>query len=375
MRIMMVTTLYSPWVGGLEILVQQLTRELSQRGHDLLVVTSHGEEAESGPGAVDGTPVLRVPVHRAIEQGDPANLFRVRRDLARAAGSFAPDLVHAHDAGPVLWWYLRTPRRVPLVVTQHNVRAHYEDSLDLVTTMLTEADWVTGVSQDVVDDVVATAPEAAAKSSVIRNGIDPPLTTFSPVPVDPPRLACIGRLVPQKGFDLAVDAVAALAPRHPTLRLTGAGDGPERDHLFDRAAELGVASRVEFLGTVSRPEVGRLIERTTAVVMPSRYEGLPLVAIEAAWAARPIVATRAPGLGQAVVDGETALVVEPDADALAHGIERILADPFLARRLGAGARALAEREYSIAACADAYESLYVRLVGGETPAARYDPVL
>jgi len=86
-----------------------------------------------------------------------------------------------------------------------------------------------------------------------------------------------------------------------------------------------------------------------------------------------VVATRAPGLDQAVVDGETALVVEPGGDALAFGIERLVTDPTLAQRLGTGARAFAEREYSLAQCVDAYEALYEHLLLGGAEADGYHP--
>ncbi len=127
---------------------------------------------------------------------------------------------------PSGWLYLRAARRTqrPIVVTLHNVMTHQlQGSLDLLETLLLRADWVTGVSQDVVNDTLRFAPAVAAKASVIRNGIAPPIATVTPVPFDPPRLTCIGRLVPQKGFDRGINAFASLAPRFPDLRLTIAG--------------------------------------------------------------------------------------------------------------------------------------------------------
>lgn len=367
---MMVTPLYIPWVGGLEHLVRQLNVALLERGHELLVATSHGNETTGGWDEVDGVPVLRLSAHDALARRDTALLFEVQRNLTHATRDFAPDVVHSHDAGPVLWMYLRSARRTPrpLVITLHNVMTHhFVGSFELLGSLLARADWVTGVSQDVVDDARAYAPAIGARTSVIRNGISPPAREVTPVPVDPPRLACIGRLVPQKGFDRAIDAFATVAPRHPTLRMAVAGDGPERGRLAERAAERGVADRIDFLGVLDPAGIARLLDASTAVVMPSRFEGLPLVALEAAWAGRPVVATRAPGLDQAVVHDETALVVEPERDALADAIERIVTDPALVHRLGRGAHALAEREFSMAACADAYEALYRQVHTGREP--------
>ena len=364
MRVLAVTPLYIPWIGGLEIFVRQLVAELRPRGHDFMVVTSHGPEAESGFDEVDGVPVLRVPVHDVLANRDAAALFRVQHELAHATRDFDPDLVHSHDAGPVLWLYRRATRRDvrPLLVTLHNViRGRFTQTLDARAEMLGHADFVTGVSRDVIDDALAYAPSIAGKFAVVLNGVPPTVETTTPVPTDPPRLVCISRLVHEKGIDRAIEAFSRIAPTHPAVRLVIAGDGPERPTLVALASELGVADRVDFLGFVDRPRVARLLEQATAVVMPSRFEGLPLVALEAAWSARPVVAMRAPGLECAVIDGETALVVDAEPEALARGLARLLADTDLAQRLGTGGRARAEREYSIDACAEAYDTIYRRV--------------
>jgi glycosyltransferase involved in cell wall biosynthesis len=307
---------------------------------------------------------LRVPVHDVLTRRDAAALFRVQHDLARATADFDPDLVHSHDAGPVLWLHRRSTRRDlrPVLITLHNVmRGRITETLDVRAELLGQAAFVTGVSQDVIDDALTYAPSIVDKSAVVPNGIQPTAEVTTPVPTEPPRLVCIGRLVEQKGFDRALAAFARVASEHTDVRLTIAGDGPERAQLVGLASDLGIADRVDFLGIVDRPGVARLLERATAVVMPSRFEGLPLVALEAGWSGRPVVATRAPGLDRAVVDGETALVVDPETDALAYGLARILTEPGLAQRLGSGARARAEREYSLVTCADRYAAIYERV--------------
>jgi len=365
-RVLAITPLYIPWVGGLEIFLRQLLAEMRPRGYEFMVLTSHGPESESGFDEIDGVPVLRIPVHDILARRDAAALFRLQHDLARTTGDFNPDLVHSHDAGTVLWLHRRATRRDlrPVLVTLHTVmRGRVTESLDVRAELLGQAEFVTGVSRDVIDDALTYAPSIAGKSAVVANGVPPTVERTTPVPTDPPRLVCIGRLVPEKGFDRAIAAFAHLAERIPQVRLAVAGDGPERQPLVALAASLGLADRVDFLGFVDRPGVAGLLEHATAVVMPSRLEGLPLVALEAAWSGRPVVATRAPGLDQAVVDGETALVVDAEPEALAQGLERVLTEPGLAQRLGTGGRARAEREYSIGTCADAYDAIYRRMVG------------
>lgn len=360
-RLLVITPLYIPWVGGLENFVRQVVAELRTRGHEVVVVTSH-QSADTVTDEVDGVTVLRVPAHHVTLTQDAAGILSAQMSIARLVNEFDPDLVHSHDAGPVLWLYTRAARRKrrPLVITLHNVMTqHLHGSVPVLAKLLREADAVTGVSQAVVDDTLAYEPSIAGRMTLIRNAIAPRLAEPSPLSVDPPRLACIGRLVPQKGFDVAIDAMAHLAPRHPGACLTIAGEGPEARALHTRATELGIADRVEFLGRVEPPDVAALLDRSTLVLMPSRFEGLPLVAIETAWAGRPLVATRAPGLSEALVDGVTGVMVEPeDARALARTVDDLLMDADRLRAMGRAARDSAESSYSFPACVDAYERLY-----------------
>jgi glycosyltransferase involved in cell wall biosynthesis len=365
MRIMMLTPLYLPWVGGLEIFVSQLIAELHARGHEAIVVASRAGFDSDTTDEIDGVTVHRLGLHEAVAARDAGEIFRLQSVVAGVTSSFDPDVVHSHDIGPVLWMYMRATRRRPrpLVVTIHNViTRRYGNPVAMQADLLNGADWVTGVSRAVVDDAIAFEPSITGRTSVVRNGVLFPVATMRPVAVDPPRLLCVGRLVEVKGFDRALDALAVLVPRFPTVRLTIAGDGPERERLVDHASRLGVADHVDFLGFVGRERVAELLADATAVIMPSRVEGLPLVALEAAWAGRPVVATRAPGVDEAVRDASTGFLVDgDDVEALTEAIEPILRDPGLAQRLGRAARALAEREFSLGAAVDAYDVIYRRL--------------
>lgn len=166
-----------------------------------------------------------------------------------------------------------------------------------------------------------------------------------------------------KNINLAIEATARLLARFPGLRLIIAGVGPSEEHLRALAGELRVADKVDFLGLVERDQVPALLRSASVVVMPSAFEGLPLVALEAAWAGRPVVGSRSTGLIDAVLDGETGCLVEPgDIGALTIALGDLLADPTRAQALGTAARARAERELALELCADRYEALYERVV-------------
>lgn len=372
MRIVYVTPVYLPYVGGLEVLAGQLLAALRDRGHEVSVLTSTDGD-DPGLDVVDGIEVLRTDAHAVIEARDLAGILRVERETWEYVRDVQPDVIHGHDAAPSLWLYLRAARRArpPIVLTLHNVMTEQFRSMgaDLagLRTVLREVDWVTGVSPDVVADARALEPSIASRLSMVMNGVAEPAVRATPVADGPPTLLCVGRLVPAKGFDRALRAAARLQDRHPDLQVVVAGDGVARDDLVALAARLGIADRVAFTGRVDRTRVEELMAASTLLLMPSHFEGLPLVALEAAWLGRPVVGTRAPGLAHAVVDGETGtLVAGADEETLVSGltdaVDALISDRARARRFGAAARARAERDLTLDHCVDQYVDLYHALV-------------
>ncbi|MGH9125088.1 MAG: glycosyltransferase family 4 protein [Acidimicrobiales bacterium] len=367
MRILYVTPLYLPFLGGLEVICGQLLEELRDRGHEVAVVTgvnSHGEPL--GVREIEGVPVLRVDAYHVETPGTPMETLLTQRQIRDFVDDFGPDVAHAHDGGAVLWLYqLGAKRRRPLLMTLHVVVSlHTPDRLALLAKLMAAADWVTGVSEDVVADTVAFAPEVRSRISTVRNAVASPGAP-APLPDGPAELLCLGRLVAQKGFDRALDALAVVVRRRPDVHLTIAGSGPDRLPLAAQISRLGLGEHVSLVGRVEHRHIKELISAATAVVMPSRFEGLPLVALEAAWLGRPVVATDAPGLRCAIDDNITGIVVKQnDDEALADGLLRLIEDRALAQKLGANARAAVEQDWTLGACVDEYESLYERLVDG-----------
>jgi glycogen(starch) synthase len=365
-RILFVTALYLPCTGGLEIFVDQLATELQRRGHEPSVLTACEVGGTAGPDLVNGVDVIRSDVHDVIAKRDFAGILRVQRETCEVVRDLRPDVIHVHDAAPSLWMYQRGARRPrpPVLMTLHSVMSeHYAvmgAALPGLRTVMRDVDWVTGVSRDVVHDALRLEPSIANRLSLVPTGIRAEVAA-TPVCDGPSRLLCVGRLAIEKGFDRALLATAILTSRHDDVTLTIAGDGPLRAELTARAHELGIMEWVEFLGAVPHDRVWDHLSDATVVVMPSRFEGLPLVALEAAWAARPVVGIAAPGLSAAVVHGETGLLVDGDEHALAAAIEELLVNRARARVLGAAARRLAEQAFSLSACVDRYVDLYERL--------------
>jgi glycogen(starch) synthase len=209
-------------------------------------------------------------------------------------------------------------------------------------------------------------PEIAPRSSLIHFGFDARDVPPEPLPLDEPRLLCLGRHVFEKGFDLALKAFSTLVDRFPKLRLIIASDGPARPDLERQAVRLGLIQRVDFIGWVESAQIPAVLNSATLVLIPSRViEGFGLVAMEAAMMGRPVVAARSGGLPEVVIDGETGLIVEREnSDALAAAIASLLEHPEVTAQMGRAARDRAQAAFSWERHVDAFDALYRRLTNG-----------
>lgn len=180
-----------------------------------------------------------------------------------------------------------------------------------------------------------------AKPSVIRNGILPVVPrrsradTRATLGLDlaAPVLLAVARMTPQKGHSTLLTAARAVLMARPDARLLLVGHGPEEDALRHLAVHLGLGDCARFLGR--REDVPDLLAAADALVLPSLFEGLPLVVLEAMSAGLPVVATRIPGTDEAVVDGITGTLVPPgEAPALAAALLDLISRPAHARAKG-----------------------------------------
>jgi len=157
------------------------------------------------------------------------------------------------------------------------------------------------------------------------------------------RLLTVGTLVRRKGHDMVLRALAHLAPRYERLGYVVVGDGPNRCALEALASELRVSDRVRFLGRLADGETYREMAKCDVFVMPCRLlkerfgeEGFGIVFLEAAALGKPVVAGRSGGAPEAVVDGDTGILVDPESVvSLAQALERLILDGDLRGRLGA----------------------------------------
>jgi glycogen(starch) synthase len=366
LRILFWTEQFWPYIGGVEVLSAKLILELRARGHDVEVATSHARMDLPDVDQYEGVRIHRFRFREPLEQKDIAAITRIRHRLAELRERFAPDMVHLNFSGPGAYYHLATAgvRPCPWLVTIHQLLPESASSRDSVMgRMLRAADWVTAISGCVLENVRSLSAEVTARSSVIYNGLEPPGVTPAPLRSDPPVLLCLGRLVPEKGFDVAIAGLPSLRERFPGIRMVVAGDGPTRADLEQLAASVHVAEAVDFVGWVAPDRVPALINSATVVVVPSRWEEpFGLVALEAALMERPVVAAQVGGLPEVVLDGVTGLMFpRDDAQGLAAAVGALLGEPRRAADLGRAARLRAEAKFSLVRAADEYEALYHQL--------------
>jgi glycosyltransferase involved in cell wall biosynthesis len=185
--------------------------------------------------------------------------------------------------------------------------------------------------------------------------VDVDLFTPSPEPRGS-RFLFVGRLNPQKGVGLLLEATAAMRVK---AELDIVGDGPARGTLERMARDLGLAGRVAFRGHLPQSELVRLYRSASAVVLPGENEGLGLVAVEAQLCEAPVIALRSGGTPDVVIDGATGFLVAPnDPRALAAAMDSALGRFELVSGYGRAGRAAALARFSPAAVASRYQHVY-----------------
>lgn len=173
-----------------------------------------------------------------------------------------------------------------------------------------------------------------------------------------PLILTLARLDKQKGYPYLLQAATLV----PEAMFICAGEGSERATLETQARTLGLADRVLFLG--QRSDVPDLLAGCDVFVLPSLYEGLPLSVLEAMAAGKPVIATRIGGTDEAVVDGETGLLVPPaDPHALAQAIRALLDNPALAQRLATAGQASVHQKFSAETMVQRTMQVYEELLG------------
>lgn len=355
-RTLLVANDFPPGVGGIQRMLEALVRELPPER--IAVLCPHHDGAE------------------AFDAGAPYRIFRqaerylwptpdVARRVVEAAARFEAQVVAFGAVYPLA---LLGPRLARLGRPYVAIAHGFEYWLSLAPGTHALMRRATGrasrvaVCSGFVARVVRTAVPDRVPVSVLYPGAD--VDTFRPdLPFEDlkerhglggrPLAVCVSRLVPRKGQDALIRAMPAIVRRVPDAALLIVGDGPYRRRLEAMAREAPPGS-VVFAGEVPEAELPRYYRAGDVFAMPCRsrlggleVEGWGIVFVEAAACGRPVVAGDSGGAREALVDGETGLLVDgTDVGAVADAVASLLADPERARAMGAAGRARVERSFT-----------------------------
>ena len=348
--------------GGMNVVVRHQAEAMASLGHTVDILTRR-----SAPELPGGVPLAAGVTLRLLDagpaepvpKGDHDGFIEEFRMRMRDLGPY--DIIHSHH------WFsgmaalpLARGLGIPHVQSFHSIAADESTPLssgerpESAGRMSGEA-WLAGESDAVVaisgaeaDTVVTRLVGARDRVAIVPPGVDG--TLFHPAGAPPAGTGyavVAGRLQPLKGLDLAIEAIAAV-PESIRPELVVAGDASADfdgyvEELTALAARHGIGHGVRFVGPQSRASLAALLRGARLVLIPSHSETFGLVALEGAASGVPVVAADSGGLREAVVEGETGVVLDSrDPQAWAEAITAILTDPELARRLSLAGRERAE---------------------------------
>lgn len=267
------------------------------------------------------------------------------------------DVIHAHSALPcghaaVL---LGQELKIPVVVTVHGLDAFFTNQVrgragkkceQLSQWVYRSAQRVICISQRVKDVVVGMVP---ANATVIYNGVDTGLFTPPAEKNVSQVILSVGDLIPIKGHELLLRAFAAVQRQHPNVSCEIIGEGPERVPLERLANELGIAGKVRLIGRKNRRQIADAMRGCLFFALPSRYEGLGCVYLEAMSSGKAVVGCNGQGIAEIIHHKSNGWLIDTDSlPSMTDALLRLLEDQRLREQIGISARQTVEQQYSLA---------------------------
>ncbi|QIF05776.1 glycosyltransferase family 4 protein [Roseimicrobium sp. ORNL1] len=370
MRILFWCEIFLPHVGGVEILVSQLAQALVREGHACAILTNRHALDLPDKEMHHGAEIHRIDFVQTLQSRDPRRLHHLCQQVKKIREDFAPDLHHFFLAGPLVMLLQMTNRApaLPVVTTLQTPLDTVLQGGASTLRLLRESALIIAANRVLLEGIPSAVPETAGKMHLLPNSVHSPTIPPCELPWDPPVLLCLGRLAPEKGFDVALHALALLPEHWSHVRMMVVGEGTERSNLETLCRKLGLSGRVHFHGGVPNDEVPAMVNQSTLVLLPSRWqEPFGIVCLEAAVMQRAVVASRVGGVPEVVEEGVSGLLVEPEnPEELASAIASLLDDPVKLRAMGEQASQLAEARFGYRSYLEKHLQWY-REASGATP--------
>lgn len=359
MRLLLINSEYPPIGGGAGNASANIAACLAQSGYQVTVVTSrfgmlpHREQT-------DNLTVHRIPSLRRKQDRSGALeqiLFIISASLwtLKSIPHLKPDATLAFFGVPsgAIALVLKMLCRIPYIVSlrggdvpgfrPYDFDFYHKLASPLLHVIWKQASAVVANSNGLRN--LARTFDSRFDIPIIPNGVDLDIYVTKEHEWSTPRILSVGRLVYQKGLDLAVHALSGLKDLNWEWRIIG--DGPEMNALKTLAAQLGVSDRIIFQGWQSREELIQCYKQSNLFLFPSRHEGMPNAVLEAMASGLPVIASRIAGNEELVLDNTTGLLVESEnIESLRTALRSLLTDTSLRQKMGEASRQRVEQHYS-----------------------------
>jgi glycosyltransferase involved in cell wall biosynthesis len=396
LKIAFLTTEYPTegFTGGIGSYVRQMAHSLLDLGHSVCVLL----HVPSGEGLSSDGPI---PIHKFRVSGFVSGLpwplgrgasLAFARTLARLTKELDIDVLEAPEwLGLTAFLSLLKPEKLRVVVRLHTCSSIIRSTNKSLPASLREridyyrrdwaerrsiltADTVTAVSKAIGGETKRALRLPNADFQVVPNSVN--TSGFSLADVKPrtdtPVVLFVGRLEWRKGPDVLIRAIPAVLERRPDVLFrfagldtrTAPGNTPMKSYL-ENVLPQAARSSVEFSGHLAPAQLEEVLRHATVCVFPSRYEGLPMVCLEAMARGKAIVTTDLPGFCELISDGETGMIVRSeDSQALASALLKLIADEMLRGQLGKAAQETARTHFHATVVAKSMLNVYYQVMNG-----------
>lgn len=356
-------------IGGLERIIVDLVKKLDKNKFKPIVCCLCKKGVLANEIEKFGIDVIELEKKRGIDYYATIKLARILREKRI-------QIIHSHNINAHIHSFLAAKiANTPIIITtKHGAGLPFKNSLSKMLwtkSINLFTDRIVTVSEDIKNILLNDGNINPNKITTIINGIN--IENYSRE-IDTRKkkreigisdedliIGNVARLSREKGHNILLEAFSIVLKEVSNARLVLVGDGPLRKNLEDKAKELGIINKINFLGF--RHDINELLKIFDVFVLPSITEGISLALLEAMSAGLPIVATNVGGNPEIVIDGQTGLLVPPnDPYSMSKAILKVMDDKNFAKQMGLAGKALAQKQFSIEAMVSQYEQLYQNIL-------------
>ncbi len=341
-KILFITSLYTPHVGGIETMVTELSRRYIKLGFKVSIITKQWPSTLTPFEVIEGVSVYRVP--SAKTETEFSDLIETIKKIELDLHSDVIHVVGVRRPLPLIGLMLARKWGVPVIMTiaggdipdpvDPNPGLIWNQGVEFVPDSIKQADCINSVSNFLSNHLQLLLPEVGNIGTLYAGINVSEIKKISPKNFSESYIFAFRRLDPSKGIDVLIKSFNLIKDIFPKLHLVIAGDGEEKGNLLQLVQKLGLEHRVSFVGTITLSEGIALLKGAEFTVVPSISEGGGLVNIEAQAAGCLVIASNVGGIPEYVIDGYSGILFNcGDVNELAEVMKRVLNNKDLKQKL------------------------------------------